>query len=354
MINLLVKLANNLDKKGFFSEADRLDSIISFAANNRLFGLKDDSSRMNIGSDNMLGEMLKLSQLVAEKLDLHAPMFLGSGMSAFAFSASNDEGENVVMKIMPESDADNYKILMNNQSIQTSVMPVVYRVEKLSNLNIEDSNSELSEDIRNKIFYDSVVVMEELEPMPPQLTELLMGRFDEKENFRLFMQSDEYKNMKKNFIEVASKEISTRFGLDNNIIKNIIDKCLQAFRVLNETIHTRVSHFILKFIDTMERIIDELNYEDKTFQANRVEILSVLNESQENFIYRLNEIIYENWHVLDRAENINVRGKEDIIKQLNKLKELGIVPVDVHRYNIMIRPSTGELVVGDIGNFYME
>jgi len=354
MIKKLVKLANNLDRRGLFKEADRLDSIIRFAAANRLFGFKEDSFRRGDGIAGPSNAMLKLSELVADRINLHTPMFLGRGMSAYAFSASNDDGENVVMKIMPESEAANYEMLMNNKSIQTSIMPVIYRVEKLKDLNLEELNPELFESLRDIIYDSSVVVMEELEPMPPQLVQVITENFDTKENFRLFIQSDEYRNMKKTFIEDVSKELSNRFELDNKIISNIIDKCLAAFRVLNEDNYTRVSHLILKFIDKMEKTIDDLNYEDEVFQRNRELILMKINEKQEDFIYKLNEIVYENWFALDRLKYLDVRGKGDIIKELDKLKELGVDPLDVHRNNIMIRPDTGEFVIGDIGSFHID
>lgn len=373
MIKKLIKIANNLDIKGLTKEADLLDCIIyKLSARDLRFSL-DDEELKTLHKSFFYDEkniMKYLSEKICDKLNLSTPMHLGSGAYASAFSVSGDDGSTIVLKIMPLADLKNYKSLHNNtSSYGNSILPKVYKVEDLKNLNLNFDG--LDADIYKYIIdpfiiSHGIVLMEELEPLNPAVADFLTANLSSSDyKYRIFVQNSKEIN---EFKDELLSQINNRLedlGISRNIQRSIIEIVIENINQLfNKPENLDDSSSFFSFGDKLKstyskysiNIIQEINkmrniyaYKDIIFMENEESIINFISKQLSLFFSRMryySSLLPEN---MDTPSSIP--GQDFYLKELRKLKDVGITPYDLHSQNIMMRPETGEIVISDIGNF---
>lgn len=373
MIKILVKISNNLDKSGLHKEADLLDNIIyKLSARDLRFSLDDEEiktlhksffyDRKNI--------MKYLSEKICDELNLSTPMHLGSGAYASAFSVSGDDGRSIVLKIMPLEDTKKYKILYNNSlSYDSSILPKIYKVEDLKNLNLNfdelDANT-YNDFIEPFIIINGVVLMEELEPLNPALADFLTSSLSSSDyKYRIFVQNskeiNEFKdellsqinnhledlsigrNIQRSIIDIVFKNINELFNKSENLDDT------GPFLYFNDKLRSIYLYYSTNIIQEINKMRNVYAHKDIIFMENEESIIKYIRKQLSLFFSRM--LYYSNLlpEIMDTSSSIP--GKDFYLKELRKLKDMGITPYDLHNQNIMMRPETGEIVISDIGNF---
>lgn len=359
MMKKLVKIANSLDKKNLIKEADLLDSIICKLAINDSRFFTDEELESNKSFFNDKFNIIKLiADKVCEELNLNTPMFLGSGYTAYAFSASDEYGDNVVIKIMTIDRLSRYKEIYENDDYDHPILPKIFDIKELNDLylNFDELKKEIYNDYISPIIENyGVVIMEELEPIDKSLGKLLGESLISNDyNYRIFIEgSKEFVDLKDNLISNIDRYL-TRLDINPKTQRDIIENIFVLFNtLLNKTEDINSFNFHYKFNEIysnfIEYIKEKLNsYKDKIFINYKDKIFKYIDNELSNFFNSLIIIVSKDSEEMDSS---GIPGQKNFIEQVNSLKYMGITPSDIHSENIMIRPSTGEFVISDIGHF---
>jgi hypothetical protein len=353
-MNKLKTLTNLLREKSFHLEALYLIRLAS--------GLK----RLELAerSEEPLGEihpkdirgtdkwMMHVAHDVAEILGLHTPAFLGSsarsrfGRGAYAFSVSNDAGESLILKIGLTGEISPYQKAMRLFGDDPpSVIPKIYAAGYF-----DDIGYKPPVDLANSFGY---IVMEELEPMPPNMAGFLQELGGEGESFRLLKERPE---------ELRDIISSVAKG-----IRSSLEIKLDELKSLGGEVEEKAAEILSKFEEESYFEIMRL----KSLSLNSLDekgrdIYNVIRDlGKRTFGIYLRPSIVEDLSdrftrgILMRISFAPVESSYDLGVPLGKhfknlvreLEDLGIDPADLHADNIMMRPSTGEIVVSDLGHF---
>jgi hypothetical protein len=373
MIKKLIKIANNLDIEGLTKEADLLDCIIyKLSARDLRFSI-DDEEFQTLDKSFFYDEkniMKYLSEKICDELNLSTPMHLGSGAYASAFSVSGDDGSNIVLKIMPSADLKIYKSLHNNtSSYSSSILPKIYKVEDLKNLDL--NFDELDADISNSIIdpfilSHGVVLMEELEPLNPALADFLTANLSSSDyKYRIFVQNSKEINEFKDELLSEINNYLEGLNIAGNIQKSIIDIIIKninqlfnrpenlddtgPFLSFNDKLKSMYSKYSANIIQEINKMRNLYAYKDIVFMKNEEDIIKFISKHLSFFFSRMRYYSGLLPETMDTPSSIP--GQDFYLKELRKLKDMGITPYDLHNQNIMMRPETGEIVISDIGNF---
>jgi hypothetical protein len=359
MIKKLIKIANTLDSKGLNKEADLLDNIINKLAKNDTRFFLDEELELNKSFFNDKFNIIKLIvDKVCEEINLSTPMFLGSGYTAYAFSASDEDGENIVLKIMTIDRLSRYKEIYENKDYDHPILPKIFDVKELNDLSL--SFDELSKEIYNDYIFPiidnyGIVIMEELEPIDKSLGKLLGESLISNDyNYRIFIEgSREFVDLKNNLISNIDRYL-TRLKISPKTQKDIIENIFVLFNILlnkaeginSFNLNNEFNEIYSDFIKFIEKKLN--NYKDEVFINYKNKIFKYIENEISSFFQSLITIVNKD---PEGMESSGIPGQKSFIEQINSLKDMGITPADIHSENIMIRPSTGEFVISDIGHF---
>lgn len=351
-MNKIIKLARLIKEIGLDSEASRL---IRLASNLKRLELAEVSEeplgeiepRDIAGTDSW---MKWVAHDLSEILGLHAPAFLGSsvrdkfGRGAYAFSASNDAGESVVLKIILTGDVRAYQKIINLFGDDPpSIVPRIYKAGYFNDIGYEPPVK-----LANDFGY---VVMEELEPMPANMAKFLQEPGSGPESFRFLKESP---NEMRRIINLSVERI--RITLTNHLsapllLEGDIDSKVNNYLSLyKETLWNRSGNWM--GLDNMERFSDII-YHDFFLELSDILkdkiddtiIKDMSNRVAAGFLNFVNSPPVEPSYSLDTPLGNNFRSA------IKDLEEFGINPMDLHADNIMLRPGTGEIVISDLGQF---
>jgi hypothetical protein len=364
MNNNLLKLNLFLNKNKYYKEVEALKSIASKLKKFQIAEKSGEppSDKVRYDASNIDKWMLWVADDLSEILNLHAPVFIGASSraeyekGAYAFSASNDAGESVVMKILPENELNPYVwITQKKEFTKLKIMPKVYLASSFKDLNYKPP-IELS----NKF---AVVVMEELEEAPRDLLNLLTEDSFDPNNLRLVLND---KKTILNIINICVNNFASvlkfELDLDNNIEK------YRKIEIINNSKHI-IFDEIKKLFYSLDKdnLLDERHYIYLYIRkklSNIVEnYIKSIKEFDEIDFYTMNNIISSLVNCIDSnlsntannsllQYNLNIPGAKEFYESLKELEKYGVYSNDLHSGNIMIRPSTGEIVIADIGHFF--
>lgn len=375
-IKSLAMLANNLDKKGFFSEADRLDSIIK-KLSAKSYGFTQDSDEIRSAYEDINNDLLGgnfwieyLVNKVAEKLDLHSPMFVGSGAYAKSYSVSNSEGHNLILKITGLDDLQPYYDLWRkSKEYNHSIMPKIYFVSSLESLNLE-----IEEDyqyfVNSLLLSYGIILMEELVPLDKNILSLIVNStvfdsksldifFNNRENFFKLLNdltSSIYKVMDENDFDDKDKKSAVDFILTQgeifkkdslSINKEYHTKYEEVSFNKKYAIRDKLELFTDVIILYFERLLLKI-YNDKAsdkLTSLKMFINNIITEFKNN----IRDILF-GLPDYNKSKG-NIQPKQKYIDALNDIVSMGITVSDLHEENVMMRPDTEEIVIADIGSF---
>lgn len=400
---LLQKVANSLDSQKEYILADRLDSILRrFAQDSDPTPTKEDkidesdytdvwdveTEELNnkiwelIEEDNILGKPFADYLLPPEfhtdkynrdlptylldllkKYDLHlitsgkdTSVHLGSGIFGKVFSAvcgplSGCPGNGeVAVKITKEnpfnSESSVWKAIQNaTKDMPTNLTKHMPKIHKVIKDSVEMPNP-LRED-SSIIENISIIIMEKLEPLSsvPNLKDLLFNLSSDSKSISDLLKNEEIlfallKNLTKNFMDLNPQIVSEFFKLVLNFKPNPKQrKQDEAKRFKNHLLNSLLS--IKQKYESNATILDKL--EKIGFYLDRSEntILKYirLGTFPRNADHNINPAFY------------HLPETKSLLTFLNALKEKGIAWKDLHKNNLMIRPSTGDLVIVDVGMY---
>jgi len=370
-IESLINLANNLDKRGFFSEADRLDSIINkLAAKSYSFTQDSDEIRSayeDINND-LLGGNLWIEYLVnkvAEKLDLHSPMLVGSGAYAKSYSVSNSEGKNIILKITLLNDLNPYyKLWRGSKKYNHSIMPKIYFVSSLESLDLE-----IEEDyqyfVNPLLLRYGIILMEELVPLNENILSLIVDKtisssesvnifFNNRENFfkllndfissiyRVMDENEFNDNEKKSAVDFILTQ-GEKFKKDSLSISNNSDG-IDPYRK-HDLVKNKLNLFVSVITIYFERLLTNSNKNSGAMQSLMKDIKRLVMGFKNN----IRDVLFS---LPDYNQSRgNIQPKQKYIDALNDIISMGVMVSDLHSGNVMMRPDTEEIVIADIGSF---
>jgi hypothetical protein len=385
-INAIIKICASLsdDGKGDFKRIERME-FLDEEENKKM------RESLNFEEDTDRWIRLVVNDL-CEILDLYSPMFLGSsrravatGSGAYAFSAATNSGESVVVKIILERELQPYKEMIQKYiSVDKEyrfILPQIYLAKTFNELGYSAPQKWTSARF-------AVVVMEELETMPEQMVEMYFSNTPngkhliDGDNLRYFINDKEA--LRSVVSELVDSEIKSK--LMNEVSLN---KILFKEKINDEEkeyiLNMLISNIKLYFEDIFTKKLSNSNfdYSNNSFELEKeVEgcMKNAVNNSFQDFSQKIwissNDIyknidyyIYEfshrfidkllyNMKVITTVPSPNRKLLSNRFESITRVKEAidalssyGIYASDLHRENIMIRPSTGELVISDIGHF---
>jgi hypothetical protein len=385
-INSIIKICAALgdDGKGDFKRLNNMEFL-------------DEESNKNMRESlNYEEDTDRWIRLVVNDLckiiGLNSPMFLGSsrravasGSGAYAFSASSKKGEPAVIKIVLEGELQPYKeMIQKYNSIDEKhrfILPKVYLAKTFDELGYSPP-----EKLTTSRF--AVVVMEELEKMPQEMIDIYFSRTPEGkeiidgENLRYFIND---KESLRSFIseifnieikfriidEVSLDKISFKENIDDEEKKYILNMLFNNIKLYFEDIFTRrLSSSNYDYANNIFDLEQDVKYSmknalDNSFQDFSQKITISSNDIQKNINYSIGEFaraftkkLISNRTVITAIPMPERKLLSNRFKSITKVKEAidslslyGIYASDLHMENIMIRPSTGDLVISDIGHF---
>lgn len=372
-ISSIIKICAALgdDGKGDFKRLDKMEFLDPKANKNMR-----ESLNYEIDTDRWI-------RLVANDLckilKLRSPMFLGSslrainsGAGAYAFSVSNDAGEFLVLKIVLEVELEPYKKIMNKYALVDEkyrfILPEIYLAKKFSELGYNPPKKDSTAKF-------AVVVMEELEKMPSDMVSLYFSNIiDSEEGITLFFKDKEaLRSLISEYVKLYIMPMisnNTEFkddysaaegpyllnAISNNIklyiedilVKNI-DKLFIKPGYSNFYIELTIENLSMKAI---QRSLDE--FSDKITIINK---LKVVEDTAYEFAHTitnkliLSKIITSTPSPKRKLLSNRFDSISKVKKAIDALSDFGILAEDLHQDNIMIRPSTGDLVISDVGHF---
>jgi hypothetical protein len=379
-MNKLKRLSHLLNLSGLQIESGQIISLASRI--NRMDFAEREGSLDDIDPyepTDLEGWMKWVASDLSDILKLHYPAFLGmasrakiGGVGAYAFSAANNAGYTVVMKIVLARDIPKYKeILSYFGSSRPPVIPEIFSADYFSDLGYTQPRG-----VRESY---GVVVMEELERLPSGLGELLTKPAYDNESLRILINNPEVLRAMSSRV-VKAKEKTIKAELEtilkvsperlSEIISEVIGKLslgifemISGIKVDDKNITKEKDKWIRYVVRNSldESLLSTIELKN-LFGNNPGEVYRVrdliLNEVTKELIREFNSVPSGYYpeedydESFDAAEyNLDIPGAKGFSESLKELKNLGINPTDLHSDNLMIRPKTGEIVIADLGNF---
>jgi hypothetical protein len=368
MISKLNSLSNLIHKLGYRSEASLIKKVASELQRMQLADRAENPTWTNNIRDikNTDQWMSWVAADLAERLGLHEPAFLGASAraseakGAYAWSAFNDAGDSVVMKVIPKGEVYPYKkMMMVGEEYGYGIIPDIYMASTFDELGYTPPSSPPMEEDDNPLsVIGAVVVMERLEEAPADLAASLTNETTDPDNFgNLILNDEELKKIIKEASLAFSDSLSPMLGrigmnqedqlqISDDAIKYIFENLYNAIKEkdlmsfdegyqLWSWLSSEVDSIIDSFIDKHPEL-ERLDYDN--FVRPRLAIHSLLE-------LRLSSA------PTDENYNLNIPVSKNFANALNDLRSLHIEPRDLHPSNIMLRPGTNEIVIADLGHF---
>lgn len=356
----LIKLARVIRSMGLSHESGQ---IISLSSKLKRLQLAEKSEEplgevqpRDIGGTDKW--MMTVAHDLSEILHLHSPAFLGSsardsfGRGAYAFSASNDAGESVVLKIGLTGEIRPYqKIMELFGDDPPSIVPRIYAAGYFDDIGYQPPVK-----LANDFGY---IVMEELEPMPGNMAHFLQELGSTGESFRILKENGSVllKIINDSVDRISdSLEIRLKAASGDQISEeDLLDKKSLILSKLKEDLFFKIKS--LKGIDLNDRDKDGKDIYDIIVAIfNKILKSEVTSRDSEDLSNRTTRAILSaiNTSPVQHSDNQNTPLGAHFSEVVKELDEAGIDPRDLHEENIMIRPGTGEIVISDLGHFEFE
>ena len=355
-MNKIIKLANIIRSLGLRWESNQIISLSSKLKRLQLAERSELTESPNPRDiDSTDAWMMTVAHDLSEILGLHHPAFIGfSGVrgrfasGAYAFSASNDSGESVVLKIGLAVEIRPYQKIMDLFGDNPpSIIPRIYAAGYF-----EDIGYKPPVKLANDFGY---IVMEELESMPSNMAHFLQEFGSEGESLRVLK---DYGTLLLDLVNGSIDSIDELLERcltkekDGSPKEEILDKkldllnklkeiCFFKIKSLNSLGYNNLDKDGKDIYDIFQDIFDKVlgedlkkgDIEDLSLRAARA-LLSEVNLTPVNSSYNLNTPLGKHFKEARR-----------------ELDDFGIDPRDLHADNIMLRPGTGEIVICDLGHF---
>lgn len=292
---------------------------------------------------------------LSEILGLHAPAFLGSsnrdkiGRGAYAFSASNDAGESVVLKIGLTGEIRPYqKIMELFGDDPPSIVPRVYAAGYFDDIGYKPPVN-----LANDFGY---IVMEELEPMPGNMAQFLQDMGSSKESFRILMDDkSEVRSIINTAVERIRSALSVKLGtlpLSDKENDEKVDLIISNYKeeLWKKSAEWKGSNNLSEFTnkiyhDFYHVLLGVLHSEVSRGEINTVGVNNLSERAAVGFLVIIDSAPVE------PSYNLNTPLGRHFRRVVRELEDLGIEPRDLHADNLMMRPGTGEIVISDLGHF---
>ena len=322
----------------------------------------------------------RVAQKVAKALGMMEVQYLAKSKreyGAIAYKAISPNYMNVVIKIAPEHELQGYyKIEEIKQSMPEEVakhLPLIYKLTNMKKLGVEWPKEQPNEPERNL----GVIVMEELETLPGPIFDLIKSP-PAADDFVLevFLNDDILFN---GFIEkyLVTQQV-------NNMIEKFLNEAKPDYDLSDiESVKSALKErlFLLRNFKYPRFEPSMFRRADLKKQGQRVDILKPqIKRLVQQALKRFNpgiELISD--HVTELANEFGAdlmsqaraiptepsQGGQfgimsdagmlnDFKKAVKYMMNHGIFVSDLHANNLMIRPTTGEIVIADLGHFENE
>ncbi len=389
-INLLAKILKSLNILEY-KKVLKIASNLYHSSDLKRFQMPDDE----MIDDEIIDEkswMLYVARDLSEILELHSPAFIGRS-KAYAWSASNNEGHPVIMKIIPRVEIDIYKKIMNiKKTHNISILPEIYDVKDFKeipynpphiNTGYDGSQSEYSSDYDSDYDsdyhsdYDSdndnnissemtgVVIMEELVKAPEDVVDYILHGILPGDNGAYYNNLRYYFSNNQSLLMIAS-DISEKIY---NYMKNISNNSYESLNIelnnLKSETHNFLYNELKKIKHRYEKNLESDHYIDNVFEKfynffindflKKSNILNKILESELDKVKKEIKKIFEKT-LYDESPSktpsvFKDRDPTGFAEGMKKIDELNIIPYDLNDDNIMMRPESGEIVISDVGHF---
>lgn len=288
-------------------------------------------------------EIRQIADLVSDRLGFDNLRFLAKSNrlnGAHAYSVTDENGQNLVLKIQPVEELSGYK---KAQSAYDQLPPEVRRHLPVirSVMTLDDLGIRHDEGL-------GVIVMEELERVPGRIYDMLKDQPNKSADVLSVLLSDRerFNRFIDRVIDKQDEKLLSKISVDD--IKDLKLRLQKISKIQN--LEDELSPGIAIMQATGEIIFDW----GKERNIDRRQILPMLANGIKNSInseiskrpIRVNP-------VKDKISGIMVDqpGIRELDSAIRVMISMGLTPNDLHQDNIMIRPETGELVISDLGFF---
>jgi hypothetical protein len=276
--------------------------------------------------------------------------FVGSGASASVYEVALPDGKRGVAKFMPPDEGHIYEAIKNLRSMAPKTiarhLPVIYDV------------------LDHKSKQDAVVIVEHLEKLDDASKSTFFGETMKSDIVRNAENLLANKKERDTLVAAAYRKsyisgVSKMFNDDLTVWKNAINACV------HELTHAQKTMYAVTKITMARRAVVKKNpaaFSNVLGKNNILKIQRICSTQQvENLIHHLADGIMKfiggDRFPQERDSSYdplmkNVSGQARKIRvALSWLEKNGVVWFDVHVDNIMIRKSTGDWVLSDVGLF---
>jgi hypothetical protein len=371
-INNLHNILNNINLK--------IESLKIFKISSELKRLelaeKSNSDKWSNEPDDISNTdrwMSHVANELAKKLNLYYPAFIGASLrslsarGAYAWSASDEEGNSVIFKIINGREVVKYKKIMElKKSTNNPILPNIYLASTFEEIKYKPPASSV---ISNEM--NGVVIMEELEAMPIDLSMLITGNFiNDSNNLRILASNKESLQVLCNdlsvyFSQKIYKDIVNNFDYnyeDKKSFSEIEDFAKEKSLIAKEEIHKfiyikfrkdvyfeskKFNNVISIYTWVINIIRDFIN---QFFENNKdIKISNVMDLKRSTSEYIIDKLKVYSHH---SNYKYNIPGAIEFNKNIEKLRDMKVFPADLSADNVMLRPDTKEIVISDVGHFY--
>ena len=317
----------------------------------------------------------ELAKQIVKKLGLDSRVKFVNKSSridgAIAFSVFDKNNKEIILKIQPLNEIDPYVKIMelkNSGKIPADVLihlPKIFDARPLSDIGLKS-------EFYNGSFWErfGFILTEKLQELPGNLFDLVSVKSVMQKYQAMISDRDVFsklvaKELKEDkyltkFIESfqtkETNEVKMK-RLHNEIVRAVIyndDLKKQISKIatdpkLDNTDRTVESENVL-----MDAIMKGVHSWIDLTGAPKQSALQIMTTIAESIIISMSRKPIPRRPVEDVGITGDLAGFQKINKALKKLEPLGIRFNDVHANNVMIRPSTGDLVISDIGHFHFK
>jgi hypothetical protein len=209
--------------------------------------------------------------------------------------------------------------------------------------------------IEDKDSFKYIVVLEELVPITEDIQEVWLGSSERYQNMR-FDPEITFSAIKKS-IEHANDYTKRKLSLESIPLDQgqKARLALNVFKVMEQTKNFQPFHMFAIFNNNVKKIL-EGRYED---DQEGYDIVTTFAGQASRYLENLLETTgFPEWagsgvgaEQLEETRWSETPETKGVMKSLQKLRELGIEWGDLHEDNVMLRPSTGDLVISDFSLF---
>lgn len=288
-------------------------------------------------------EIRQLADLVSRRLGFDNLRFLAKSNrpnGAHAYSVTDENGQNFVLKIQPVEELSGYeKAKRAYDQLPSDIsrhLPVIKIVMTLDDLGIRHDEGL------------GIVVMEELERVPGRIYDMLKDQPSKSADVLSVLLSD-----RERFNSFIDRVIDRQ---DKNLLTKISDDDIRDLKLRMQKI-SKIQNLENEFspgIAIMQAAGEAVSDWGVEKNIDNRRILPMLTNGIKNAInseiskrpIRVNP-------VKDKISGIMVDqpGIRELDSAIRAMITMGLKPNDLHQDNIMIRPETGELVISDLGHF---